>query len=294
MCDGLCEVTGGLATFGESHVRVLRCLDQAMLRWARVNQATEMAFPPVVSVTMLNCIDYFKNFPHLGFAVAPLTATVAGQLAERGHLGQSALPGSAMVDAEFMLPSAACYPIYAHFHDRILAATECVTTVQNCFRNETHYEGLARLRAFTMREIVALGTHDTVTAFLVRHKAWVRHFAQGADISLAIQNATDPFFQADGARTRMQQLFPVKEEFVFEKQVAVSSVNLHRNFFTERWNIRTDDGQYAFSGCVAFGLERWLHAFLKGYQGDFDRILAAIESGAAHAAEQFPGSQFTA
>jgi seryl-tRNA synthetase len=291
VCGDSCEVTGGLATFGEIQVRMLRELDEAVLHWARNNQAIEMAFPPVVSVSMLDRMDYFKNFPHLGFAVAPLTATVAGELAERGGLGNEVLPSSATVDAEFMLPSAACYPIYAHFRDRTLAATTCVTTVQNCFRNETHYEGLARLRAFRMREIVALGTRDALSAFLGRHKAWVRHFAQGADLPLSIQVATDPFFQADGARTRMQQLFPVKEEFVFEGQVAVSSVNSHRNFFAERWNIRTDDDQYAYTGCVAFGLERWVHALQTRYEGDLSRGLRAIQAGRAHAEKQFEASQ---
>ena len=58
----------------------------------------------------------------------------------------------------------------------------------------------------------------------------------------------------------MQQLFPVKEEFVYNGSLAIASVNFHRNFFGERLDIRTGDGAYAFSGCVAFGLERWISA----------------------------------
>jgi hypothetical protein len=58
----------------------------------------------------------------------------------------------------------------------------------------------------------------------------------------------------------MQKLFPTKEEFLYDGKLAIASVNFHRNFFGERCDIRLPDGSAAFTGCVAFGLERWLSA----------------------------------
>jgi len=137
-----------------------------------------------------------------------------------------------------------------------------VTTVARCFRNEDYFDGLRRLRGFTMREIVCVGSAQQVTAFLADFRGRIDAFAQRIGLALATKPATDPFFKKDGAKATMQALFPVKEEFLFDDELAIASVNFHRNFFGERCDIEIE-GKPAFSGCVAFGLERWLHAVAK-------------------------------
>jgi hypothetical protein len=96
-------------------------------------------------------------------------------------------------------------------------------------------------------------------------------------LSTRVEVATDPFYQPQSSRALLQQLFPAKREFVYGESLAVASVNFHRNFFGERCRIRTKDGEPAFSGCVAFGLERWLHALLEIFGHD----VAAIEQALA-------------
>jgi hypothetical protein len=64
---------------------------------------------------------------------------------------------------------------------------------------------------------------------------------------------------------------------VFQGRLAIGSVNFHRNYFGEAFEI-SRDGREAFSGCVAFGLERWIYAFLERFGmnesdwPDFDRL----------------------
>jgi hypothetical protein len=53
----------------------------------------------------------------------------------------------------------------------------------------------------------------------------------------------------------------VKTEMVFGGSLAIGSVNLHRDYFGEAFEIRRE-GRDAWSGCIAFGVERWLHAIL--------------------------------
>ena len=79
------------------------------------------------------------------------------------------------------------------------------------------------------------------------------------------QAATDPFFdpRAD-PRFLMQKLEPIKRELVFEDRLAIASVNFHRDFFGETFGI-TVNGEPAFSGCLAFGVERWIYALLAHY-----------------------------
>jgi len=75
----------------------------------------------------------------------------------------------------------------------------------------------------------------------------------------------------------MQRLFPQKEELVYGGSVAIGSLNFHRNFFGERCRITADDGQPAYTGCVAFGLERWMHALLDRHQGDPEAATRALQ-----------------
>jgi hypothetical protein len=62
----------------------------------------------------------------------------------------------------------------------------------------------------------------------------------------------------------MQKLDPVKTEMVFENRLAIGSVNFHRNYFGEAFDIQCG-GEAAFSGCVAFGVERWIAAWLSTF-----------------------------
>lgn len=283
------RVSNGLATLGSSQLAVLRSLDGALLDWAMYSGAAEMAFPPLTPVADLARVDYFINFPQLALAAAPLQPASFPDLAAPSSIDIHSLPSELLGDTAYVLPSAACYPVYSHLAEKVLPEAEQITTAQRCFRNESNYDGLERLWAFTMREIVCVGTDDDVRRFLARHKEWILRFAAGADVPLSVQVATDPFFDGSGARATMQRLFPVKEEFVYESSVAVSSVNFHRNFFAERWDIRTMDAHHAFSGCIAFGLERWYHVLASRYRQDATAMLEAICNGA----ERARGGEFT-
>jgi seryl-tRNA synthetase len=95
-------------------------------------------------------------------------------------------------------------------------------------------------------------------------------------LGLATEIGADPFYEPQSSRALMQQLFPQKEELVYQGSVAIGSVNFHRNFFGERCDIRTSDGQPAFTGCVAFGIERWLYALLDRFQNDVEAAVAAV------------------
>jgi hypothetical protein len=92
------------------------------------------------------------------------------------------------------------------------------------------------------------------------------------------QEANDPFYQRDGARSLHQRLAPVKWEFV-HRGTALASVNAHRDFFGERCSIgRQGSPEPAFTSCVGYGLERWISALVDRYRADWDRIFAVAEN----------------
>ena len=252
----------GLGVLGPDEIRLLRTFDSLVLTWAQQVQAPEHRYPFLLRAADLEDIDYYENFPHLGLAA---TSTDPGRLSALRSGAEEPLrelPSSVLNDTGLALPSAACYSVYFDLRGQTLPADENrVTTVATCFRNETHYEGLRRLLGFSMREVVFVGTPEGATEHLERFKALVLGLADQLGLKMELQVATDPFFDGTGSRAKMQQLFPVKEEFVVD-DLAIGSVNYHRNFFGERCEISLPDGRPASTSCSAFGLERWLHTLI--------------------------------
>ncbi|CAG1019032.1 Amino acid--[acyl-carrier-protein] ligase 1 [Burkholderiaceae bacterium] len=273
----LFDVKDGLATLRPDAMGIVRMLERRIAAWAGEIGARELSYPPLQRVEDLSRIDYFLNFPHLGTLVAPIRKDeLEASYGKPGvfrsvccaHLG----------DAQYALPSAACYSVYFDFENQRLAGPVHVTTIARCFRNEVEYPDLSRLWGFQMRELVCLGRSAEVQAHLKNFRAKIKAFTERLDLPVEVAIATDPFFDRSSSRAAMQQLFPVKEEFVYGGKVAIASINFHRNFFGERCRITTADGEPAFTGCVAFGIERWIHVLNDRFEGDIERIQAALES----------------
>ncbi len=266
----------GLATLGPELVHLRATLERRFLGWAAERGAEPMLFPLLMRVSDLERFDYFRNFPHLPLLVAGLRPECLHETAEHG-IALPAIPSSDLTPAAYALPSAACYNIYLHLSGAVVGAPRCITTVASCFRNEQRYDDLRRLWGFTMREIVCIGTQEEVRDHLLHFKQRVSRFGEVLGLSLVIEIGEDPFYQPKGALSLMQQLFPQKEEFVYDGSVAIASLNFHRNFFGERCKISTAGGQPAFTGCVAFGLERWLHALSDRFDGDLAAAATAVD-----------------
>lgn len=272
----LFEVSDGLATLGPEALKVSQALENRFLRWAAQYGADPMAFPSLVRIADLDGFDYFDNFPHLALLTSRLEPLQTESYSRQASPTRK-IPSRHLTDSEYTLPSAACYSVYLHLAGTRLRGPRYLTTVAQCYRNEECLSGLSRLWGFRMREIVCLGPADTVKSFLEEMKATIMAFAVAIGLPLNLETATDPFYDMRGRRALMQKLAPVKHEFVYGGSVAVASANFHRNFFGERSDIRTPDGQPAFSGCVAFGLERWLHALCDRFGNDTAKICGLLE-----------------
>ncbi|HTJ72540.1 MAG TPA: hypothetical protein VL551_33690 [Actinospica sp.] len=270
-------VRDGLAVLGPDALRLRGALDDVFTGWALEHAAEPREYPPLLRVEDLARIDYFENFPHLASLVSGLAAP-GGSAVD----GSVPIPGSQLADSGYALASAACYPVYFDLAGSALPETAALTTVARCFRRETHYDGLRRLMGFTMREAVFIGERAAVLDALTALRSRVTSFAAALGLEVKLEAATDPFFDPAGARAAMQRLFPVKEEVVWDGGLAIASVNFHRNFFGDRCAIVASDGAPAFSGCVAFGLERWIAALGAVHHGDLVQALAAVSAARAH------------
>jgi seryl-tRNA synthetase len=241
-------------------------LDAAFVRLSRPFSAEPRTFPPLLAVRHLRALDYFTSFPHL--VTLPVgIAREAGNL-ERFRAGNGAdregpLTLAELAPVETVLAPAACYAIYPALGGSDLGAEpRTITLLGTCFRREDRYEPLRRQWCFRMREIVHIGSAESVGAFLAKSEELVRRLASQLDLPITTATATDPFFDpARSPRYLHQKLFPTKSELVFDGDLAIGSFNYHRSFFGETFAI-LHAGRPAHTGCTAFGVERWLWAIL--------------------------------
>lgn len=273
------SVTRGLATLDGDALMVQELLERRILSWASEIGAARYAFPPLMQVGDLAKFDYFENFPHLVLVASGLRDdAIAQSYGTTASNSIKKVPAPDLNDGSYALPSAACYNAYLHLAGTVQPETTYITTVARCFRNEIEYVGLQRMWGFTMREIVCVGSREATQTHLQEFKRKILGFSKQIGLTLEIQTATDPFYDKKSSRAAMQKVFPVKEEFVYGGKLAIASVNFHRNFFGERCDIRDASGEHVFTSCVAFGLERWLHALSDHFKSDVRAIAAALSA----------------
>lgn len=236
------NAAGGIELRG-SALALARHLDSIVAGWARELGAVEEVFSDGIAVQTLERAGFIEAFPQKLVGIAG--------------------------DEDFARPPALCYHHYPHLTDRVVDEPGSIVTVTGrCYRNEDDPEHpLERLREFTMREIVAVGSQafveETRMGLLDRVGRWVVEL----ELEGFIEIASDPFFtRATRGRQLMQQLQPLKYELRLGtgegRTVAAASFNHHQDHFGKAFSIRQHSGATAHSGCVAFGWERWVIAFV--------------------------------
>ena len=258
----------GQSAFSGKALRLFRRLDLLFLSWAEEFQAGQYQFPTFIAASELAKLDYFASFPQL--VTLPVTLQPSDENLERFAKGKT-LDGRGNVNLTKLAPvrdvltPAACYHFYIDMQGSSLKESRHVTTRATCFRKESCYLPLQRQWTFSMREIVCIGSADEVTSFLKDARQRVTRFFEDTGLPIKWLGATDPFFKpSQNPKYLMQKLDPVKTEMVFADSLAIGSVNFHRNYFGETFQILRN-AEDAYSGCVAFGLERWMYACLSHF-----------------------------
>ena len=267
------QVVGGLTAlisrYCESNTEVLR-------------------FPPVMSRRQVEKSGYLKSFPHflgcvscLGGAEADVRSAV-----ERSEAGEDWT--GALAAADLVLSPAACYPVYPLVASRgdVPAGGLTFDVACDCFRREPS-QNLDRLQSFRMREYVRIGTPQEVDEF---RRAWMARapgFAKQLGLPWRIDTASDPFFGRGGKLMAMSQveqalkfelLIPVRSA---EEPTACMSFNYHRDHFGTTWNLRTETGEVAHTGCVAFGIDRLTLALFATHGLDLPHWPVAVRKALA-------------
>lgn len=263
----LWDGVGGAPALGGETLRRYRRTEARLARMARRHAGEDWRAPAAIGMHTLERAGYFADFPHWLTVAAHLRDDPAAleRVARSDQPARAAAETSVVAAA---LPPAVCYHVYERLAERTIGAEPLLVTAQGtCWRHEEASRPLARGWAFTMREIVCVGTPAQVTGF---RRQWMRRalrLARRRGLAPRLVPASDPFF-APTARGRalLQRLRARKHELLLPvgagDEIAVASFNHHDRFFGERFALRLPDGAPAATGCVAFGLERWLLAEL--------------------------------
>ncbi len=253
--------------------------------------ASSRRYPTLLPLTDMQRTDYFKSFPqHATFCTCldhdeRTLQHFVRDVKAGGAVSEAAAP---RLEAPAMvLSSAVCYHCFREFAGRCLEpGITTVTAEGRCFRHERGaFQPLDRQYEFTMREIILLG--DDPAALVARRdrlKAQVVHFAELLGLSGTVEPATDMFFGGDvsgRARALHQRAMALKLELRVRmddtgRSLAVASFNLHEDYFGRSFDIRGADGAPAHTGCVAFGIERWVSAFLAYHGADLEAWPRAV------------------
>lgn len=229
--------------------------------------STEWRMPAALPLEVLARADYFASFPqwltlisHLGDDEARLTAIAMDP--------DPARAAAAPTSANAALSPAICYHAYAALAGRTLDTPMVITAQGSCWRHEgAHHAALERGWSFTMREIVCIGSERETADFVQRTTTRTRALAHSLGLDGVLEEASDPFFAPTArGKAMLQQLKGLKQELRLSvggnHSIAVASFNRHEKFFGSAFDIRDASGETAETACVAFGLERWLLAFL--------------------------------
>lgn len=271
------EAGEGQVGFGEPLISLIAYLDRRVQEIAlAMPNAQEYQYPTLLPTSVLDAFGYFGSFPHFAMFVTRLHNDMDVYRAFRAEYDANGGITSSLFthtyNHDYCLPPTMCYHTYHQLRDSTVAQNRVVTAKGKSFRFEAkYYRGLERLWDFTIREIVFLGTKEFVLE--CRQNFMQASFALMDELGLQgfCEVANDPFFVAQDTAGKIfnQRMMELKYELRLnvdpERTIAAASFNFHENFFGETFHITQQDQSPILTGCVGFGLERLVYAFLCQY-----------------------------
>lgn len=280
MTKGIVEMGRGQVALAGHALRLYRYFDRSLADIGDPFTPEPMLTPTLIPAATLSKCDYFRSFPHIVTFTTHLPEdmpTIEGfrqRHQDRENVEEDALRD--MVTPEACLSPAVCYHVYAANRDRVIAAEGLrYAVVGRCFRYESSkMTDLRRLWEFTMREIVFLGSRDNVLGLREQGNGIVSRYLAEHEIAGEIRTASDPFFIAPDAdaKTYFQLSADTKWEISLclpdNERLAAGSLNYHSDFFGRAFACDVSGAGPMHSVCIAFGLERWVYAFLAQHGDD--------------------------
>lgn len=268
----------GLFLFREPFSSLMRFFDYTFVtRIAHAFGAKEETYPAIIHLTTLDKTNHFTSFPeHLHFLShlrddLDVIESFSQSIREAGGWKPEAELdlNRNMPKPKFAMNPSTCYHCYEGLQGETLEGDGLIATaIAKCHRYESHNHGdFGRLLDFSMREVIFVGKPEFVRENRLKAVEHLKGLAEEWELDCVIENANDPFFTND---FQVKASFQRNQEMKYEmrltiprigKSIACSSVNFHSTAFGTAFNISMGK-RPATTGCLGFGIERWVFAFL--------------------------------
>jgi seryl-tRNA synthetase len=263
-------------------MRLFQYFDRRFAELGQSLGAQTLLTPTLIPGHVLGRANYFRNFPgSLTFACHLPEAPENIEAFSKRHADCCELDSETQKDLappKFGLSPATCLHVYHRWLGQTLPGKSVYGVCGRCFRYESsNMTDLRRLWEFTMREIVFLGQSDWVRQQRDRSTNQMAEILEELELAGEIRTASDPFFVSPDslAQTWFQLASDSKYEISLrlpdDQRLAVGSYNLHGEYFGRQFEMVLPDQSSAHSACVAFGLERWIWAFIAEHGQDISR-----------------------
>lgn len=271
----------GLYIFREPFSNLMRFMDYAFVnKVGKLFDVKEESYPAIIHCDTLNKTNHFTSFPeHMHFlthlredldVIEGFSQSIrdAGGWSEESPLDLNAT----MPKPKYAMNPSTCYHCYEGLQDETVDGDGIVVTaISKCHRFESrNHTDFGRLLDFSMREIVFVGKPDFVKQNRLKSVEAIQELAQEWNVDCYLEVANDPFFTNDfQVKASFQRNQEMKYELrltvpYLDKSISCSSVNFHSNTFGNAFNIKAGK-RSAVTGCVGFGIERWVFAFLSQF-----------------------------
>lgn len=259
MCFNSFNNSKAYIILADEDYKVFEKVDGIFQKYAKSIGGKEVQIPALITKEHLRRCGYFRTFPqHI---------TIAAHIKPRNYEAvseQMSVEQDDIVCEDFYFTPAACLHIYPTLENKNINEN-IITTKARVYRYESkQYDGTTRLWDFTVREIVFIGSPEFVKRNLKEAEDYAIQIAHLLGLEGQLVCATDHFYPTsrNKVREKIQLANDLKTELVVkieEKEVAIASFNYHNTHFSAEYNF--DKNGQIVTGCVGFGLERWVAAY---------------------------------
>jgi len=254
-------------------VTLFQQFDRVLQELALRHGAQLRSYPSMIPLATLQKCRYIPTFPQNIHMVSefPHRFQDLNKVRETGDLeGISRL-------SPYALSPAVCFHCYAELSNKRLSNPLLLTARGTCYRHEAVWRlGKHRMNEFSMREIVLFGDSSFIEEKRKQfmESAWALFEALG--LRGRIETASDPFFfSEESGKGQIQMMGNMKYELIVETEengsFSIASFNNMEDSLCKPFEVLDDADKPMHSGCVAFGIDRWVYALLSRYGGDYAR-----------------------
>lgn len=171
----------------------------------------------------------------------------------------------------YVLSPSACFHVYEEYKNRVLEGNTIVSFTQSVFRNEGrfNFSEFGRLRDYHVKEIVFIGDADFVVNAREKMMEATKKLVEQLKLDAKMVLASDPFILPKmqiykKVQTIDKSKYELRMSYGEDCDMSVASFNLHGTAFSKPFNIRVQEKE-TVTGCVGYGLERFVLSFLSQY-----------------------------